>query len=105
MESELCYFEGSYFFIDKVGESYSITIEFPSFKTKLITNDNLRCNAYLIELNEENLNNFLIQFNDFKQINFTDFSINRYIIYKSQIIKIDNWKDVYYLIKNKIIQT
>ena len=102
MEGTFCYFENSHYYIERVGESYSIGIEFPTFKTKLLMNEQIRHTAILLELNEENLHNLLNSFSEFKNINYENLDLYNYIICKSKIIKIDNWKDVFTFVKNKL---
>ena len=102
MEGSFYYFENTHFFIERVGESYSICIEFPTFNTKLLMNEHLRCCAYSLELNVENLNNLLSPYDEFKNIKFDNLDLYDYIIYKSQIIKIENWKDMFNFIKARI---
>lgn len=102
MEGSFYYFENSHYFIERVGESYSIGIEFPTFNTKLIMNENLRCSAYPLELNPENLNNLLGFYDEFKNIKFDNLDMYNYIIYNSQIIKIENWKDMFSFIKRRM---
>ena len=95
MEGTLYYIDDEYHLINTIGESYCVALEFKTFKNKIILNENLKLRGIEVILNQENLSNILSSINEFKDINYDSFDLNGYIIYNSQIVKIQNWKNVF----------
>ena len=95
MEGSLYYIDDEYHLINTVGEAYSVALEFKTFKNKIILNENLKLRGILFELNQENLKNMLSPIKEFENITYDSFDLNGYIIYNSQIIKIQNWRNVF----------
>ncbi len=93
----------SYYVLTEKAEYFNICVEIGTFKSKFISNTDLK-KFTSIPFNKTNMKMIIEKFDILKEINYDDkeFDDNNYIIYKTKIIRINNWINLLNFIADKI---
>jgi len=101
MSSPLYYNHETYLLIIQKGTAWNIVMEYGSFTTKCIGNDDLK-NMLELELNEENIKLLFSTNNNLNSINIDNFDINQYFYYKNNRYYIYSWIDIFNFANGKL---
>jgi len=84
----------SYFIIIQKGIAWNIVYEYGKFTTRFMKNEDLE-QMITMELNSENIKILFESNVNFKNIDYSNFAIDRYFIYNNYRYNIKSWNDVF----------
>lgn len=89
-------YDTKYYLISRIATYNNIAVEFETFNSCFIQNENFSEKYELIEFNSNNIKKLLAKYNDFNELidysNLNDFNT---IIYNQNIYIIKNWTDLF----------
>lgn len=96
-------YDDKYFLINRIATYNNIAVEFETFNSCFIPNEDFDRNFEIIEYNSSNINLILNNFEEFKDLidysNLNDFNT---ITYNGKIYIIKSWKDVFNFVAGRI---
>jgi len=96
MSFPLYHYNGNFYLLIQRGMSFNVAVECHNSNNKFISNEDL-CNYEELELNGDNVKRLLKALGKDSHAGAAD---NGYLLYNSQLYHINNWRDVYNIIRN-----
>ena len=96
MSFPLYHHNGNFYLLIQRGMSFNVAVECHNSNNRFISNEDL-CNFEELELNGDNLAKFLKALG---KDSYASAAENGYLIYNDQLYHINNWRDVYNIIRN-----
>jgi hypothetical protein len=102
MSFPLYYNNGSYLLIVQKGTAWNIIMEYGSFNTRCIGNEDIN-NMLEIELNAENIKLLFSTNKNLANIDLTNFDEHHYFYYKNNIYYINDWRNIFKFANGKLV--
>ena len=96
MSFPLYHHNGNFYLLIQRGMSFNIAVECHNSSNRFISNEDL-CKFEELELNSDNLKKFLKALG---KDSHADAAENGYLLYNNQLYHINDWRDVFNIIRN-----
>jgi len=95
-------YSDNYYLVTNKAHHYNVVLEFNSFNSKLLSNDDLRESYIEVSFNGENVSKLFAVYPCFKDMCFDDFNDFKLVMYYNRVYKLNNWQDVFNFISSRI---